>query len=112
MTRRPPPGGIAGELFGEDFESNAPVELCIVSQIHFTHPTGTDPVDDAVMSDDGVGRYTFAQFILRCPFRKPCLVEIISVRFSPHTRVLKRASALKILSWRHNNRICIQGIVS
>jgi len=45
---------ILAEMRGKEFESDVTFKLCILSQIYFTHPTGTNLFDDAVVSHNGV----------------------------------------------------------
>ena len=55
------------------------MEPRILRQIDLTHTTCADLGDDAVMSDDRVGGYAFAQILLAALYgvRGKCLIQII-----------------------------------
>src|SRR5436190_20746883 len=69
--------GIAGELLGKDLESDAPVELCIVSQIHFTHPARADLGDDSIVRE-GFADHSALRLYRNSP--RPSIERLINCR--------------------------------
>jgi hypothetical protein len=54
---------VSGHFRGENLQRHFAMEPRVFRQINFTHAAFADLGDDAVMSDDRVGGYTFAQIL-------------------------------------------------
>jgi len=69
---------VLAEFFVQEFDCHFAIKFCVLRQIHLAHSAFADLGDDAVMSDDRVWGYAFAQ-IVSLPFWRagPYLIEII-----------------------------------
>jgi hypothetical protein len=69
---------VSGHIRGKNLQRHFAMEPRILRQMNLTHPTLADFREDAVMSNDGVGGYAFAQIASLAFWNAgPCLTEVI-----------------------------------